>query len=153
MIPTFSKLNMNVNFKYLLEIIWFSSIPIFVSEGFSSGHPDKFALLALVRAAAPEVLVPHPEARDVLLQLPLLLLAVDAGQVHVVEPAVLLRLVPVRLEKYSEVVFLSPKFLKRHCVRFSRVDCESRSLVDSLSRGPLVALLIAREREEDRDRV
>ena len=41
MIPTFSKLNMNVNFKYLLEIIWFSSIPIFVSEGFSSGHPDK----------------------------------------------------------------------------------------------------------------
>ena len=93
MIPTFSKLNMNINmnFEYLLEIIWFSSIPVFVSEGFSSGHPDKsvndlvncispassmegpsdsdlLALLALVRAAAPEVLVPHPEARDVLLR-------------------------------------------------------------------------------------
>ena len=93
MIPTFSKLNMNMNmnFEYLLEIIWFSSIPVFVSEGFSSGHPDKsvndlvncispassteglsdsdlLALLALVRAAAPEVLVPHPEARDVLLR-------------------------------------------------------------------------------------
>ena len=29
---------------------------------------DLLALLALVRAAAPEVLVPHPEARDVLLR-------------------------------------------------------------------------------------
>ena len=38
------------------------------------------------------------EALDVLLQVALLLLAVDAGQVHVVEPAVLLRLVPVGLQ-------------------------------------------------------
>ena len=38
------------------------------------------------------------EALDVLLQVALLLLAVDAGQVHAVEPAVLLRLVPVGLQ-------------------------------------------------------
>ena len=107
--------------------------------------------IGLVQASKFKILLtllPH-------LQLALFLLAVDAGQVHAVEPAVLLRLVPVslqkchfshlcfchlcvwfdieekydnfHLEKYSEVVFLSPKFLKRHCVRFTRVDCESRS--------------------------
>ena len=38
------------------------------------------------------------EALDVLLQVALLLLAVDAGQVHAVEPAVLLSLVPVGLQ-------------------------------------------------------
>ena len=38
------------------------------------------------------------EALDVLLQVALFLLAVDAGQVHAVEPAVLLCLVPVGLQ-------------------------------------------------------
>ena len=49
------------------------------------------------------------EALDVLLQVALLLLAVDAGQVHAVEPAVLLSLVPVGL-KFSlnfSVILLS----------------------------------------------
>ena len=47
------------------------------------------------------------EALDVLLQVALLLLAVDAGQVHAVEPAVLLRLVPVGLQKchFSHLCF------------------------------------------------
>ena len=49
-------------------------------------------------------LLPH-------LQLALFLLAVDAGQVHAVEPAVLLRLVPVSLIEYlifniSDVYYL-----------------------------------------------
>ena len=50
------------------------------------------------------------EALDVLLQVALFLLAVDAGQVHAVEPAVLLRLVPVGLHEekfkrqYSEKI-------------------------------------------------
>ena len=44
------------------------------------------------------------EALDVLLQVALLLLAVDAGQVHAVEPAVLLRLVPVGLQRNIERV-------------------------------------------------
>ena len=75
------------------------------------------ALLALVCAAAPEVLVAHSIAGNVLLkhyfalniyvyendlahlELPHLLLAVDAGQVHAVESAVLLRLVPVGLKR------------------------------------------------------
>ena len=38
------------------------------------------------------------EALDVILELPLLLGAVDAGQVHAMEPAVLLSLVPVGLQ-------------------------------------------------------
>ena len=49
------------------------------------------------------------EALDVLLQVALLLLAVDAGQVHAVEPAVLLRLVPVGLQNntitYTDVLY------------------------------------------------
>ena len=45
------------------------------------------------------------EALDVLLQVALLLLAVDAGQVHAVEPAVLLRLVPVGLQKSHFFIF------------------------------------------------
>ena len=47
------------------------------------------------------------EALDVLLQVALLLLAVDAGQVHAVEPAVLLSLVPVGLQKchFSHLYF------------------------------------------------
>ena len=47
------------------------------------------------------------EALDVLLQVALFLLAVDAGQVHAVEPAVLLRLVPVSLQKchFSHLCF------------------------------------------------
>ena len=44
------------------------------------------------------------EALDVILELPLLLGAVDAGQVHAVEPAVLLRLVPVGLQRNIERV-------------------------------------------------
>ena len=54
-------------------------------------------LLALVRPAAPEVLVPHPKAGDVVLEVLLLLGGVDAREVHPVEPAVLLGLVPVGL--------------------------------------------------------
>ena len=38
------------------------------------------------------------EALDVISELPLLLGAVDTGQVHAMEPAVLLRLVPVGLQ-------------------------------------------------------
>ena len=55
------------------------------------------SLLPLVSATAPEVFIAHSEPGDVLLQHPLLLLAVDAGQVHVVVPAELLRLEPVSL--------------------------------------------------------
>ena len=58
---------------------------------------DLLPLLSLVCPAAPEVFVPHAEAGDVLLQVLLLLLAVDAGEVHPVVPAVLLSLVPVGL--------------------------------------------------------
>ena len=73
------------------------------------------ALLSLVCAAAPKVLVAHSIASNMLLksyftlntfyangfylELPLLVRAVDAGQVHPVEPAVLLRLVPVGLSR------------------------------------------------------
>ena len=45
------------------------------------------------------------EALDVLLQVALFLLAVDAGQVHAVEPAVLLRLVPVSLQNVIFLIF------------------------------------------------
>ena len=70
---------------------------------------DLLPLLSLVCPAAPEVFVPHAEAGDVLLQVLLLLLAVDAGEVHPVVPAVLLSLVPVGL-KFSlnfSVILLS----------------------------------------------
>ena len=45
------------------------------------------------------------EALDVISELPLLLRAVDAGQVHAMEPAVLLRLEPVGLQ--SNIVSVS----------------------------------------------
>ena len=44
------------------------------------------------------------EALDVISELPLLLLAVDTGQVHAMEPAVLLRLVPVGLKSNIVIV-------------------------------------------------
>ena len=44
------------------------------------------------------MLVAHPEAGDVILEVLLLLGRVDAGEVHPVVPAVLLRLVPVGLK-------------------------------------------------------
>ena len=82
-----------------------------------SKYFHSLSLLALVCAAAPKVLVSHSETSDMLLyifssfliqknihhlELPLLLLAVDAGQVHPVEPAVLLSLVPVGLQTNSK---------------------------------------------------
>ena len=42
------------------------------------------------------------EALDVIPELPLLLRAVDTGQVHAMEPAVLLRLVPVGLQGWQD---------------------------------------------------
>ena len=59
---------------------------------------NSLALLGLVRTTGPEVLLPHPDTADVLLQLALLLRRVDAGQVHPVVAAVLLSLVPVGLQ-------------------------------------------------------
>ena len=44
------------------------------------------------------------EALDVISELPLLLRAVDAGQVHAMEPAVLLRLEPVGLKSNIVIV-------------------------------------------------
>ena len=57
------------------------------------------------------MLVAHPEAGDVILEAGLLLGRVDAGQVHPVVSAVLLRLVPVSLIEYlifniSDVYYL-----------------------------------------------
>ena len=60
-------------------------------------HHNLLPLLPLVGAAAPEMLIAHPEAGDVILQVLLLLGGVDAGQVHPVVPTVLLGLVPVSL--------------------------------------------------------
>ena len=68
-------------------------------------------LLRLVSPAGPEVLVSHPEAGDVVLQVPLLLLAVDAGEVHPVEPAVLLSLVPVGLKFNLNFSFILVSYL------------------------------------------
>jgi len=83
----------------VLEIIGLPRVPVLVGDGLAGGHPEELALLGLVGAARPEVLVAHTEALDVLLQVALFLLAVDAGQVHAVEPAVLLCLVPVGLKE------------------------------------------------------
>ena len=57
--------------------------------------------IGLVQASKFKILLtllPH-------LQLALFLLAVDAGQVHAVEPAVLLRLVPVGLQNVIFLIF------------------------------------------------
>jgi len=85
----------------ILEVVGLPSVPVLVGDGLPCGHPEELALLGLVSAGGPEVFVSHPEALYVILQVVLLLRRVDAGEVHPVEPAVLLRLVPVGLEKYS----------------------------------------------------
>ena len=72
---------------------------------------DLLPLLSLVCPAAPEVFVPHAEAGDVLLQVLLLLLAVDAGEVHPVVPTVLLSLVPVGLKFSLNFSFILVSYL------------------------------------------
>merc|ERR1712241_1548552 len=93
------------------KVVRFSSIPVFISYRFTIGHPEKFSLLSLVGPTGPEMFLSHPEAGDVVLQVLLLLCRVDAGEVHPVVSAVLLRLVPVSLEKYSNIILLASQFL------------------------------------------
>lgn len=90
---------------FILEIIWFSGVPVLVGDGLARGHPEELSLLGLVGAAGPEVLVTHPITLDVFFKVFLFRGRIDTGQMHPVEPTVLLRFVPVGLEKNAEVVF------------------------------------------------
>ena len=47
-----------------LEIVGFPGVVVAVSDGAAGGHPEEFALLALVRARRPEVLVTHADGLD-----------------------------------------------------------------------------------------
>merc|ERR1712241_1034284 len=96
------------------KVVRFSSIPVFISYRFTISHPEKFSLLCLVGPTGPEMFFSHTEAGDVILEVFLLLGRVDAGQVHPVVSAVLLRLVPVSLEKYSNIILLASQFLQWH---------------------------------------
>ena len=91
----------------LLVIVGLARVPVLPAERPARAEPHELALLPLVRAARPEVLVPQPDGLDVLLQLLLVLdhgdcdhcndddgddgylSAVYAGQVHPVVAAVL----------------------------------------------------------------
>ena len=92
--------------RLLLVIVGLARVPVLPAERPARAEPHELALLALVRAARPEVLVPQPDALDVILQLLLVLDrgdgdghcnddddgylgAVYAGQVHPVVAAVL----------------------------------------------------------------
>ena len=93
--------------RLLLVIVGLARVPVLPAERPARAEPHELALLALVRAARPEVLVPQPDALDVVLQLLLVLDhgdgdghcndddddgylgAVYAGQVHPVVAAVL----------------------------------------------------------------
>ena len=95
--------------RLLLVIVGLARVPVLPAERPARAEPHELALLPLVRAARPEVLVPQPNGLDVLLQLLLVLDhgdcdshcnddddgddsylgAVYAGQVHPVVAAVL----------------------------------------------------------------
>ena len=94
--------------RLLLVIVGLARVPVLPAERPARAEPHELPLLALVRAARPEVLVPQPDALDVILQLLLVLDrgdgdghcnddddddgylgAVYAGQVHPVVAAVL----------------------------------------------------------------
>ena len=92
--------------RLLLVIVGLARVPVLPAERPARAEPHELALLPLVRAARPEVLVPQPDGLDVLLQLLLVLdqgdcdghcnddddgylSAVYAGQVHPVVAAVL----------------------------------------------------------------
>ena len=47
-----------------LEVVWLSGVVVAVSEGAASRHPEELALLALVGARRPEVLVAHADGLD-----------------------------------------------------------------------------------------
>jgi len=96
------------------EVVGLPGVPVLVGHGLTGRHPEEFSLLGLVGAAGPEVLVAHAEALDVLLEVLLLILLVDGGEVHAVEPAVLLGLVPVRLEEDAQVVLLAAQLGQGH---------------------------------------
>jgi len=96
------------------EVVRLPGVPVLVGHRLTSRHPEKFALLCLIGAAGPEVLVTHAEALDVLLEVLLLDLLVDGGQVHAVEPTVLLSLVPVGLEENAEVVLFVAQLGEGH---------------------------------------
>ena len=42
-----------------LEVVGLPRVPVFVGDGLAGGHPEELALLCLVGAARPEVLVAH----------------------------------------------------------------------------------------------
>ena len=93
--------------RLLLVIVGLARVPVLPAERPARAEPHELALLPLVRAARPEVLVPQPDGLYVLLQLLLVLDhgdcdshcsddnddgylgAVYAGQVHPVVAAVL----------------------------------------------------------------
>ena len=60
----------------LLVIVGLARVPVLPAERPARAEPHELALLPLVRAARPEVLVPQPDGLDVLLQL---LLVLDHG--------------------------------------------------------------------------
>ncbi len=48
------------NISDLLKVVWFSCIPVLVSDRLASSHPEKLALLSLIGARCPKMLVTHP---------------------------------------------------------------------------------------------
>ena len=47
-----------------LEIVGLPGVVVAVGDGAAGGHPEELALLALVRARRPEVLVTHADGLD-----------------------------------------------------------------------------------------
>merc|ERR1711892_727681 len=99
---------------FILVIIWLSGVPVFISYRLASGHPEELPLLCLVSTTCPEVLMTKTQALNMLLNLLLLLLSINTGEMHSVVATVLGRSRPVSLEEDAEVVFFYPKCCQGH---------------------------------------
>lgn len=81
----------------LPEIIRLANVPILERDRSAVSHPEKSALVGLVSAGRPKVLVTKPEVLDVLLEPVVFLLRGYTRQMHSMITAILRGSVPVRL--------------------------------------------------------